>query len=171
MVPKFVRQNVSLRKLPRRSEAAIQLIEKTEVDVNLFVLRTIKRTGRGLCSAASGLRVVAEKHELRVPIRFPRLLGQELRPRFLRVIERERNEFHERSLGRIASRIRLPDCRGTGVCCTAAKQCEKIGFEDETEDQQNNCAADPDVQAAELEAATPAALIATVFDVLALATV
>jgi hypothetical protein len=88
----------------------------------------------------------------------------------LRVVEDEGNEFDERSLGGITSWIWLPDRCGSGVCATAAEQGEKIGFEYEAENQEDDRAADADVQATELESAAPAAFIATVFDILALAT-
>jgi hypothetical protein len=45
VMTKFVRDNVSLRELAWRSEPAIELIEKTEVNVNLFVLRAVERSG------------------------------------------------------------------------------------------------------------------------------
>jgi hypothetical protein len=88
----------------------------------------------------------------------------------LRVVESERYEFDEWPLGGVTSWIGLPDRRWAGVGATAAKQGEEIRFEDKAEDQENDRAADADVQAAELESSASAAFIATVLDILALAT-
>src|ERR1700730_228816 len=169
VMPQFMRQNVRLRKLAGGSEPAIELIEKTKVDVHLFILRTIEGPRRGSRSTTSRLRRVAEQHEFGVSIRPPCLLCQKPRLRFLRVIERKRHEFDEGRLGRIASEIRRRDGSGTRVACAAAKKSEEICFEEETENQKNKRAADAEVHAAELEAPTSPALIAAVLDVLALA--
>src|SRR5271157_5164013 len=94
VMPQFVCENISLRKLARRSEPPIQLIEKAQINVNLFILRTIEGTRGGPCAAASGLSVIAEKHQLGVSIAGTSLLWQKLRPRVLRVIEYERHELY-----------------------------------------------------------------------------
>jgi hypothetical protein len=103
-----------------------------------------------------------------VSIRGVSLLGQNLRPGFLRIVEHERDELYDWLLRGIASRVRLAD-RRAGITSPAAKQGKKISPENETENQENKRAADADVHAAELEAAT-SAFIATVFDVLAFVT-
>src|SRR5258708_6081054 len=171
MMPEFVRDYIGLGELAGSAEAAIQLIEKTEIDVDPFVFRTIERPGGGACSAASGLRGVTEQDELGVAIGFAGLLGKKLRPCFLCVVERKGHERDQWALRSIARRIGLTDLRWTGGCSATAQQREKIGFEDEAANQENDGAADADVQAAELEAAASSALIAAIFDVLAFAAV
>src|ERR1700685_2459847 len=61
VMPEFVRENISLCELAGCSEAAAQFIEKTEVNIDSFVLRAIERTSGGCRAAATGLRAVAEK--------------------------------------------------------------------------------------------------------------
>src|ERR1700687_2735919 len=94
VMTQFVRENISLRKLARRAEPPVQLIEKAQVNVNLLILRTIEGTRGGPSDAASGLSVIAEKHQLGVSIGSTGLLRQKLRPRLLRVIEYERHELY-----------------------------------------------------------------------------
>src|SRR6267154_4775519 len=171
VMPEFVGDDISLRELAGGAEATIELIEKTELDVDPFVFRTIERPGGGARSAAFGLRGVAEQDELGVAIGFAGLLGKKLRPCFLCVVERKGHERDQRALRTIARRIGLPDLRWTGGCSATAQQGEKIGFEDEAENQENDGAADSDVQAAELEASASTRLIAAIFDVLAFAAV
>ena len=72
-----------------RSEAAAQFIEKAEVNVDPFVFGTIERAGSGRRAAATGLNTVAEEDQLGVTIGSVRLLRENLRPSFLRVIEYE----------------------------------------------------------------------------------
>src|SRR5258708_29519201 len=151
MMPEFVGDDIGLRELAGGAEAAIQLIEKTEIDVDPFVFGTIERTGGGARSAASGLRGVAEQDELGVAIGFAGLVGKKLRPGFLRVIERKGHERDQRALRSIARRVGLTDFRWTGGCSTPAQQSEKIGFEDEAENQENDGAANANLQSAELK--------------------
>ena len=56
VMAQFVSDDVGLRKLARRAEAPVQLVEKAEVNVNLLVVRAIEGSGGGFCSAAAGLR-------------------------------------------------------------------------------------------------------------------
>ena len=56
----LVRQHVGLRKLPRGAEALLQLIVKTQVDVNFFVLRAIKRPGGRFRTSAARLNGIAK---------------------------------------------------------------------------------------------------------------
>src|SRR6267154_2652809 len=171
MMPEFVGDYIGLGELAGGAEAAIQLIEKTQIDVDPFVFGTIERPGGRARSAASGLRGVTEQDELGVAIVFAGLVGKKLRPCFLRVVERKGHERDQRALRSIARRIGLPDLRWSGSCSTTAQQGEKIGFEDEAENQKNDGSADADVQAAELEASASTCLIAAIFDVLAFAAV
>src|ERR1700722_18560230 len=141
MVSQFMRQNISLSKFAGRAKAPPQLVEKREVDVNLLIFRTIKRARSGFRTAASRFSRIAEEHQLGVAIRPAGLLRQELRPGLLRVIQYEGNKLHQRFFRGIASRIRLADSRA-GIQRSAAQQRKQVGPENETENQQNNSAAD-----------------------------
>src|SRR5579864_3799243 len=99
-----------------------------------------------------------------MPVRRAGLLRQQLRPGILRVIENEGNKLHHWFFRGIASRIGLAD-RRAGNHGAAAQQREEVGSEDETENQQNNRAADSDMRAADLESAASAAFIAAILDV------
>ena len=48
MMTNFMRDNISLRKFARRTEALFQFIVKRQVDINLLIAGTIKWTHRGL---------------------------------------------------------------------------------------------------------------------------
>ena len=89
--------------------------------------------------------------------------GQKSGPGVLRVVEHEGDELHEGLFGGVAGRVRLADGRA-GVACAAVKQGEDVCAKDDAQDQDDNRAADADVDSAELKAAT-AALVATILDV------
>src|SRR5271170_5222242 len=61
VVADLVGQNVGLREFAGRAEALPELIVKAQVDVDLFVPRTIEGAGGGFGAAAAGLRVVAKE--------------------------------------------------------------------------------------------------------------
>src|SRR5262249_25666533 len=65
VMPNFVRDHVSLRKVSRRLEANAEFLKETHVEIDLSVFRTIKRTSCGLCKAACGRHLTGEQHELR----------------------------------------------------------------------------------------------------------
>ena len=87
MMTKLVRDNVSLRKVRIAAAEAPEFIPEAEVDVHLFVSRTIERPCLRLGGTAAGLYVVAKEDKLCVPILFPRLLRQESFPCFLHIIK------------------------------------------------------------------------------------
>src|SRR5437879_6333843 len=89
MMPDLMRQNIGLRESSGRAEASLQFIVKTQVDINLLVVRTVERPGRGLCHAAGGIDRIAEEHELGMAVRRSSLLLKDLGPRALRVVENE----------------------------------------------------------------------------------
>ena len=97
------------------------------------------------------------------------MLWEDFGPGLLVVVENERDELDERALGVIASRIWLTD-GGRRTSAAATEKSEKVLLKDQTEDQQNQRAADADVHAAELESAATATLVATILDVLAITT-
>src|SRR5690349_23399575 len=86
MMPDLMCQNIGLREISGRTETSLQFIVKAQVDIDLFVVRTVERPGRGLCHAASGVDGIAEEHELSVAVRSPLLL-KDLGPRALRGVE------------------------------------------------------------------------------------
>src|SRR5688572_3315702 len=53
VVPDLVRDDVGLRKVARRAEAARQLVEEAQVDIDLLVGRAIERADRRLREAAA----------------------------------------------------------------------------------------------------------------------
>src|SRR5438045_3340788 len=61
----FVRKHIRAREVPFRAEALLELVKETEIEIDLFILRTIERTGRRLREAARGLDRVAEQHRAR----------------------------------------------------------------------------------------------------------
>src|SRR5271170_2110531 len=93
-----------------------------------------------------------------------RLRGQMRRPGGLHIIEHERNELHGGLFRRILRGIRLARF-GLRRASAAAEQRKEIHFENETQDQQDDGAADADMKAAELKTAATAAFIAAIFDV------
>src|SRR5947209_5770101 len=60
VVPNLVRDDVRLRELARRAELRAQLVEEAEVDIDLFVLRAVERSGGRLRGPATRLRIVTE---------------------------------------------------------------------------------------------------------------
>ena len=53
VMSEFVGKNVGLREFSGRSEALLELVIKSEIDVNLFVFRAIEGATRGLRQATS----------------------------------------------------------------------------------------------------------------------
>src|SRR5512132_74963 len=62
----FVGDNVGLCEIASCTQAFLELTEKTEVDVNASILRTIEWTGGATGEAAAGLNHVREEHEPRL---------------------------------------------------------------------------------------------------------
>jgi hypothetical protein len=123
-----------------------------------------------LGAAASGIDRIAKQDELGVPIGSVGLLRENLRPGILHIVEHEGDKLHERFFLLVLSGIRLADA-GLGIRDAAtAEQGEEVCFEHEAENQEDDGPANPDVNAAKIEAATTAATgIAIVFNIGALA--
>ena len=68
VMAELVGNHVCLREFAGRAEFLAQLIEEAQIDIDLFVFGTVERSGGRLCRAATRLRVVAEKHQLRVTV-------------------------------------------------------------------------------------------------------
>src|SRR6267154_4479626 len=65
VVAEFVRDDVRFREFTRRSKSPRQLVEKSQIEIDLAVAWTIERTGRRLCRAARRLDRIAEEHDTR----------------------------------------------------------------------------------------------------------
>src|SRR5438046_1757837 len=83
-----MRQNVRLRKFTGSAEAIPQLVEKSEIDIDLFVARAVERSCSRFGCSAAGVRYVTKEHQLGVPVGVSRL-GQQLLPCLLGIIENE----------------------------------------------------------------------------------
>src|SRR5262249_17896002 len=105
-----------------------------------------------------------------MPVLFARLLRKNLLPILLCVIQNERNELNQRSFRLRSSGIRL----ARHVWCSrpaATNQCEEVLFEDQAQNEQHDCAAEPDVHSAELKSASARTVVVpAIFNVLAFST-
>jgi len=93
---------------------------------------------------------------------------KERRPRFLRVVQDERDKLHERLLRGVPRGNRPGDgwLRSDGAA--SAEQSKEVCLEDETENQKDG-AADADMHAAESKTASATArIVAPILDILAL---
>src|SRR3954462_12267863 len=93
MMPDFMGHHISLGELAGRAETASQFTEKIQVQIDLLILRTVEGSGGRLGGAAAGIRVIAEKHQLRMTVAGAPLLRKDAIPSLLRVVEHERNEL------------------------------------------------------------------------------
>ena len=87
--------DVRLGKISRRAEALRQLVEESEVEIDLRVGRTIKRSGRRFGRTACRLDGIAEQHDTR-PLVAP---AEQLRPGVLRVVHDRVDEVDHPLLG------------------------------------------------------------------------
>jgi hypothetical protein len=96
----FMGQYVGFSKLSRSGKASFQFVEKTKVDVDFFVFRTIKGASRGLSRTAGGVDGIAKQDQFGVMVlRAGR--RKNLGPRSLRVVENEGYELNQWLLGLI----------------------------------------------------------------------
>src|SRR5271165_462188 len=105
-------------------------------------------------------------------IRLSGLLGKKGGPGFLGVVQDEGNKLDLGFFGFVAGGIGLADGGRSWSRRTAPEQGEKVLVEDETQDQQDDGAADTDVHATKLKTAatvSAARFVAAVFNVLTLA--
>ena len=129
--------------------------EEAEVEVNLFVAGTVKGAGGGLRQAAGGIDAAAIEDQFCVAI-----VGKDFGPGVLDVVENEGNELDFALFGGalLGSGGRtLGGFRGGG---TAEERRKQVAFENKTEDQKDQDAADADVNAAgEASAAAAGAVV------------
>ena len=169
VMAKFVRDHISLCKFTRRAEAALKLVIKSQIDINLFIVWAIKGAGGGFRSPATRLDGIAEKNQFGMVIRSASLLRKKVRPRFLRVVQNERDKLHERLLRGVPRGIRPGGGRLRSDGAASAEQSKEVCLEDEAENQQKDGAADADVHAAESKTASATAgIVAPILDILAL---
>src|SRR5207253_9390839 len=161
VMPELVRQDICLGKVAGRAKAALKLVIKAEIDIDLLIEWTVERAHRGLGRAATGSGHIAEEHELRVLIRHT-ALGEDRPPRVLHIVEHEGNELHETIFGGRARHfaIRSRGARAVGGRCAAG---HKIPTEDETQYEQYDGATDSHSGPTAGKEATP--LPAPIFDV------
>src|SRR5215475_4715522 len=62
----FVRYDVGLREIPSCTQAALEFMEKSQVDVNASIFWTIERTSGPAREPAAGPSLVREEHQLRL---------------------------------------------------------------------------------------------------------
>ncbi len=109
MMPQLMRDHVGLRELRRASSKLLQLIPEAQIDIDLLVLRTVKRSRRRLRRPAPGVSRPPIQHQLRMTIRLPHLL-EDAGPRLLRIVQHKRDQLHILILARRmrSRRTRLP---------------------------------------------------------------
>src|SRR5689334_1027837 len=123
----LMRQHVCLRELAGRAEAAVQLVEKSQVDVHLLIFRAIERARCGLRPTATRLRVIAKQHQLGMVILTMGLFRQEVCPDLLSVVQSERDKLHEGSFECVALRVGTTHCR-CGTSAAATEQSKQVGM-------------------------------------------
>ena len=106
----LVGDNIGLRELAGRLEAARQLVEEAEVEIDPLVGRTIERPHRRLADAALGARGVAEQDQLGIAILAAHPL-EDLVPDILGALQHARDEL---GLGVAGGRGRARRAAGRG---------------------------------------------------------
>ena len=92
MMSNFVCDDVGLREVASCPQAVLELTEKTEVDVNAPILRTIERTGCAAGEATAGLNQVREEHQPRLLV-LAAHLPEDLIPGVFGIGQNNRDEF------------------------------------------------------------------------------
>src|SRR5438045_2222563 len=125
MMPYLMGDNVSLSKFTGSPEASPKLVEKTKVQVNLFVLRTIKRSDC-IARQATCRRVgVSEQYQSGVAVWNVRDARQVPVPSSLDIVENKRDELHLW----LFTFIELPvGCGSDRTRRRASKQHEKVAM-------------------------------------------
>ena len=99
VVSKLVGEHVRLRKIAAGSEALLQLVEESEVEIDPFIDRAVEWPHHRLSGAAAGIRRVPEQHQFRRMKGRPGS-GEDFRPRVLDIVQHEGNELNLGLLGR-----------------------------------------------------------------------
>ena len=88
----FVGDYVRFREIASCTQALLEFTEKTEVDVNASILRTIERTGGAAGEAAARLNHVRKQYQPRFLV-FAAHLPKDLIPRVFGIGQNNGNEF------------------------------------------------------------------------------
>src|SRR5258708_12887503 len=106
----LVCEHIGFGELTGRSEPAFEFVVETKVDVDLLVLRAIKRTGCGLCHPACRSNRIAEQDQLGVMVCNSVACRQNPRPCCLSVVQHESDKIHEWLFGFVSLPVSLA-CR------------------------------------------------------------
>src|SRR5690242_6827184 len=158
MMAYLMGDNVSLGKFTRSAEAGSQLIEEAKIEVDLFVLRTIKRSDCVARQATCRRISVSEQYQSGVAVCNVRDARQVTVPSALDIIQNKRDELH---FGFFAF-VELPvGCGSRGSRRCTSKQHEKVAMKQEAENPQyqNSAAAKPPIA----ESAEAAAIVPAIF--------
>src|SRR5260370_26143437 len=141
MVPDLVRQHVRLGEFAGGAEPVRQIVVKSEVDIDLLVGRTIKRSRGRLGKTTGRVRRIAEQYQLRVPVRYVALLWQKAIPGFLGIIKHEGNKLHEVGFRRVLNGAARSLVDRRSCFLSSGEHRNEIAFEDDAEqNQQKRCA-------------------------------
>src|SRR6478752_767294 len=91
-MPNFMGDHVGFCEIASCTQAFLELTKKTEVDVNLSILRTIERTGCATGETAAGLNHVREEHQPRLLL-LAAHLPEDVLPGVFGIGENYRDEF------------------------------------------------------------------------------
>src|SRR6185369_8939861 len=109
-MPNLMRDHVSLRKISRRLELASELFVKREIDVNLFITRTIEWPNSSAGDSTRRLHPIVKEHERWLSI-LPPVLTKHAGPNIFRLREDHPHElfqlFFFRTAGTRALHARL----------------------------------------------------------------
>ena len=90
----FMGDHVSLRELTGGSESRAKFTEEAQIQVNFFIIRTVKRSHYDLRHAATRRIGIAKKHQLRVTISRVLLLWQHAIPIVLHIVQYKGHELN-----------------------------------------------------------------------------
>lgn len=143
VVANFVSDHVGLGEFAGSAELIFQFVEEAEIEINLFVAGTVKRAGGRLREAASGIDAAAIQNKFCMAI-----IRNDLCPGVLHVVKHERDELDFALFGGALLGSGGRTLRGFGGGRAAEKRREQVAFENKAQDQENQDAADADVDAA-----------------------
>src|SRR6185369_1872343 len=90
----FMRDHVRLREISGRLELASQLFIKREIDVNLFITRTIEWSNSSACDSTRRLHPIGKEHERWLSI-LPSVLAKHVSPNIFRLRQHHSDKlFH-----------------------------------------------------------------------------
>ena len=150
VVADLVRDHVGLREIARRVEAALQVVEEREVDVEPLVIGTIERSHRRLADPAPGSRAAGVEHEPGRAVARARRL-EDIAPHVLGAAEDLRDELPHRIRGHAFARRGLVGAWRRGLL-HGVEHLARIEAEEGRDDRDDHAA---DAQAAAEADAAP----------------